>query len=186
MRIPVVLLAGFLVFSGCSNTEDAREDMTRTVLEVDPAFNKVIEEYQRITNQMETIEREWELKQVLVDQKVQHMNQQLTAAREEVTLRQNQLNEEIEPERQELRELHAHTVDELRERQLQRSTLGRSIAKLRKAVKLAGEAWPLSERQRQDDQLEQMLRDANRIDQEIEMIKQAISLLEAKLVLIDA
>lgn len=184
--VTAIVLLGVSLSVGCSNTEEARQEMTRTVLEADPAFNTVLEEYQRITNQMQAFERQWELKERLVAEKVDDLKQQLEQDRETVRERQNELTKEIEPERQALRELHARTSEELRQSQLQRSTLGRSIAKLRKAVKLAGEAWPVAERERQDEQLAQMLRDANRIDQEIELYKQAITLLEAKLHLIDA
>jgi len=74
--------------------------------------------------------------------------------------------------------------DELRAKRIQRASLGRSVAQLRKSLNRQDNPVTPQERTRDQTQLDEMLKDAARLDGEMTGLKQHVRLLKIKLLLI--
>ncbi|HEX9780972.1 MAG TPA: hypothetical protein VGB20_07140 [bacterium] len=181
MRLVVgaLILAGVI---GCAR--DNREELIRKVLSADPGFSEVLARYQQIRNLEATYEQELELKRLIVDRQIEQLRQGVAATAEEVERKKRGLYGRLDPEREAWQEALGRAEDGLRELQTQRASLGRAIVKLRKVVRLAEEAWTDEERARQQEQLQDMVRDGDRLDREIALFKEHMQLLQTKLRLV--
>ncbi len=154
------------------------------VLKTDPKFQAVLDEHEGYASQIETAEKEFTLKRSTVDRTIQRLRQDLAESRKAVRKKKARYRELMEPERRRVEFSMSMAREELRAKRVQRSSVGRSIARLRKALDGADETWSPQERRRQEVQLEEMLRDAQRLDEEITSIKEHVRFLRLKLRLI--
>ena len=172
-----------LAVGGCDRAV-SREQLTKEVLQKDSEFSWVLDRHRALVNRIETYERELALKRSTVEQNIAQMRKDLVASTENVQGRIAEVKKQMEPEVERLGLALSLANEELRVRQFQRASLGRSIAQLRKAGKSAQTAWTEAERARGQEKIDEMLRDAKRIDHEIASLKAHMRLLKIKLLLI--
>jgi hypothetical protein len=111
------------------------------------------------------------------------MRQELKGSASVVKSKTAEIKERMEPDRQQIELDLAKATEELRGKQVQRSTIGKSMAQLRKNLK-ASDQLSVEEQTRQQQELDQLTRDAGRMDEEISSMKAHIRLLKIKLLLI--
>lgn len=168
--------------TGCERAD--RDTLANEVLATDPGFATVLEKHRELTNRIETYEREMELKHTMVDQTIAQMRQDLATSAESVRFRIADTKQKLEPERKHLLRALTQAGDELKTRRAQRAALGRAMSQLKKSLRSSSQAWSAAERAQQQAQLEEMLRDADRLDQEMAGIKAHVRLLKIKLLLL--
>lgn len=171
-------MVAVVAVAGCAPAN--REDLTKEVLRADPEFASVLEKHRQLTSRIETYQRELALKRSTVERNIEQLRKDLVAAVAGVRAKTADVKKKMDPDRQRLEGELTQAVQELREQQTQRASLGRQIARQRKALKNA--AAP--ESARQEAQLNEMLADAKRLDHEMAVIKAHIRLLKIKLLLI--
>ena len=115
---------------------------------------------------------------------IQRLRQDLAESRKAVRKKKAHYRQLMEPERRRVEFSMSMAREELRTKRVQRSSVGRSLARLRKALDGVDETWSPQERRRQEVQLEETLRDAQRLDEEITSMKEHVRLLKLKLRLI--
>lgn len=181
-----VSLMGLLLaldLAGCGRALN-REQLAKEVVQRDPEFSWVLDKHRALANRIETYQRELALKRTTVDQSIAQLRKDLATATVNVKTKIEDVKKQIEPDAQRLNLALASAAEELRTKQFQRSSLGRSIARLRKAMKAAQGVLTNEERVRQETQVEEMLHDAARLDHEIKGLKEHMRLLKMKLILI--
>lgn len=184
MRIPLLVSCIVLWLGGCAPAGSNRERLVAEVLKTDPGFAAVLDKHREVANRIETYERELALKRSAVERAIAEMRRELAAAVAAVKSKTVEAKQRLEPERSRLTLALSMASEALRAQQAQRASLGRSIARLNKAVQTARAAWTADERARQERQIREMLRDAGRVDQEIATLKAHLRLLKLKLQLI--
>ena len=167
---------------GCSPTN--RDQLARNVLRADPAFVQVLQKHRELTNRIETYQRELALKRATIDRTTAQLRKDLATATEAARRKTAETRKLMRPDRDRLKLALSMAAQELRAMQAQRASLGRSMAKLRKAIKSAEGVWTAQDRAHHEQQLQDMLSDATRLDQEITGLKSHIRLLQMELLLI--
>lgn len=181
--ILVPLLA--LSFKGCQGFAPAnRGALEKDVLKADPSFISVLEKHRELGSRLQTYERELELKRSDVEAQIGQLRKGLSAAAKSAHGKVAQTKALMNPDRERLRLALTMAGEQLRATQLQRASIGRSIAQLRKTLKQEDAAFSSQDRARQAAQLDELLRDAKRLDVEIVSMKEHVRLLKVKLLLI--
>ena len=178
--IALILLVSF---AGCGPPPDRAKQVSE-VTKADPDFKRVLERRDEYASRIETAEREFALKRQTVERAIERLRQELVDG--EITLKKKkaQLERSLDPDRKRLELDKSMAADELRAKREQRANVGRSIAKLRKALKDTTGVWSPEEQRRQGAHLKDMLGDATRLDQEMVGINAHIRLLKLKLSLL--
>lgn len=174
-----VLLAGL---AGCTPTN--HEELAKAVVKSDPDFKAVLDKHRELSNRIETYERELTLKRTTVEHQITQMRQDLATATANVRARIDEVKKRMEPDRQRLALALAMASEELQAKRQQRASLGRSIARLRKALKQSGAGWSAQDVKKQQSQIDEMTTDTKRLDQEMASLKEHLRLLKIKLLLI--
>ena len=180
-RVVLVVLC-CLWLAGCAPAN--REKLSKEVLERDPEFGQVLEKHRELSNRIDIYQRELALKRATVEQAIAKQRKDLSAAVASVRAKTADVKKRMEPDRQRLMLALSMAGEELRAKQGQRASLGRSLAQLRKAAKNDGVSWTTEERAGHDAQMQDILHDADRLDQEIAALKEHLRLLNVKLLLI--
>ena len=175
-----LLLAGLP--AGCAPAD--RDQLAKEVLAADPSFAGVLEKHHELANRIDTYQRELALKRSTVDQTIKQMRQDLAASAEAVRSRSAETKAKMEPDRRRIADALRASAGELRARQAQRAAVGRELARLKKSLSRSGETALSPEQSGADPRLQDLLRDADRIDQEVALIKRHGRLLKIKLLLI--
>ena len=178
------LAAILLVCSAVSCAPAKREDLAKEVLTTDPEFSAVLEKHRELISRIETYERELTLKRGNVERSIAQLRKDLAAAAASTRAKTAEIKKRIEPDQQRLTLALSMSSEELRAKRIQRASLGRSIAQLKKSLNAKDASWTPEERARQQAQLYEMLKDVARLDQEMEGLKQHVRLLKIKLLLI--
>jgi hypothetical protein len=178
------LIAILLVVGMASCAPANREDLVKEVLKADPEFSSVLEKQRELTSRIQTYERELALKRSTIERSIAQLRKDLATAAASTRAKTAEVKKRMEPDRQRLTLALSMSSEELRAKRIQRAGLGRSIAQLRKALNSKDAAWTEQERARQQAQLDEMLQDAARLDQEMAGLKQNVRLLKIKLLLI--
>lgn len=179
---PLTLLVVLAAVAGCGPTD--RSQLADEVLQADPSFQSVLEVRDRYASQIETAEREYALKRDTVQRTIQALRQELAEGQRSVKQKKARYQVLIEPQRKRLDWSLSMATEELRNKRIQRASVGRSISQLRKALTAPDETWAEPDRQRRERQLQEMRRDAQRLDEEMTVLKQHLRLLQLKLRLI--
>ncbi len=162
-----------------------REALVQEVLKADPEFTHVLDKHQETRNRIETFMRELALKRSTIDHSIQQLRKELATAVLNAHQKTEEAKKRMEPDRARLTLALSMASEELRTKQLQRSSLGRQIAQLRKSLKGDGGATLTSqELSRREAQIEELLKDTQRIDQETASLREHVRLLKLKLLLI--
>ena len=180
-----LLAAGCLALSlsGCSAPAN-REQLAKEVLAVDPGFSSMLDMHRDLTSRIDTYQRELALKRSTIERSIADLRKELETATANVRAKIDAAKAQLDPERKRLDIQLVLAGEELRAKQAQRANIGRSIAKLRKTLKEAGQALSEPERATQEGRLEEHLREGGRLDREIAGSKEHIRLLKLKLLLV--
>jgi hypothetical protein len=182
-RLLTALASLTLLFGlgGCAPVN--REELAKEVLKADPDFRYVLDKQRQMSNRIQTYQQELALKRSTVDRTIKQLRRDLaesvTAANKKIA----QAKGYMAPDHERLTFALSMAGEELKMKRLNRASLGRSIAQLQKALKSEHGASGL-ERAHQEAQLNEMLADAKRLDQELETLHQHVRLLKVKLLLI--
>ena len=176
-------LALLLALPGCGKPAN-REQLVQQVLKADPSFGTVLEKHRDLSNKIDTFERELALKRSTVQHSIDQLRKDLAGSTAVVAGKIADAKKRIAPEQERLTLSLSMAAEELRAKRMQRASLGRSISQLKKAVRSAGTAWSADELGRQQAQIDEMLKDAARMDQEMASLKEHVRLLKIKLLLI--
>jgi len=160
------------------------EEIRKEVLEADPAFSRVLEQRDSYAGQIETAQREFALKRATVQRAIEKLREDLAESQRKVQERKERYSQLMEPENRKLDFGVSMAKEELRGKRVQRSSIGRSAARLKKSLKEADATWSQQERERQQARLKEMLDDAQRLDQEIDALNEHVRLLKLKLKLL--
>jgi hypothetical protein len=175
----------FLLALGLPSCAPAnREQLTKEVVSQDPEFAAVIEKHRQLISRIQTYEKELALKRSTVDKTITQLRKDLAGAAATVRLKTAETKKRMDPDRERLTLALSAAGEELRAMRQQRAQLGRQIAQLKKAAKTAKSAWSRADMNRHDQQIRDMLRDAQRLDQEMAGLKEHTRLLKLKLLLI--
>jgi hypothetical protein len=184
MRLLVLLLG--ISFAGlppgCSPAN--RDQLARDVLRADPSFVHVLQKHRELSSRIETYQRELALKRATIERTTAQLRKDLATATEAARRKAAETRKLMRPDRDRLKLALSMAAQELRAKQAQRASLGRSMAKLRKAVKNTEGTWTAAEHATHEQQLQEMLQDATRLDQEITGMRSHIRLLQMELLLI--
>ena len=156
----------------------------KEVLQADPEFAMVLDKHRELSNRLQTYERELALKRSTIEQNITQLRKELAAAVSNVRAKAADVRKRMEPDHKRLELALSMAGEELAAKRAQRVALGRSIARLKKAVKNANSAWTADERAEQETKIAEMLRDAQRLDKEMTVLKAHVRLLKIKLLLI--
>ena len=181
--VPPLLGAVLLLAAGCALPSN-RDQLAQEVLRADPAFAQVLDRYRELANRIQTFEQELALKRKTVDESIAQLHRDLASASATVRAKTEELKKKIEPDRQRLQLSLSLAGEELRAKQVQRAGLGRSVAQLKKSLKSQSAPPAPQERERRQAQLEELLNDASRLDQELAGLNAHVRLLKIKLLLI--
>jgi hypothetical protein len=173
-----------LAIGAASCAPAKRDDLVKEVLKADPEFSSVLEKHRELNSRMETAKRELELKRTTIERSIAQLRKDLAAAATSTRAKTSEITKRMEPDQQRLTMALSLSSDELRAKRIQRASLGRSIAQLRKSLSRQDSPETPQERTRQQAQLDEMLRDAARLDGEMTGLKQHVRLLKIKLLLI--
>ena len=179
-------MAGWLAgcwLAGCAPPSN-HEQLAQEVLSGDPEFAQVLDRHRELANRIQTFERELALKRKTVDESVVQLRRDLASATATVRTKTRELKQRIEPDRQRLQLGLSLAGEELRAKQVQRASVGRSVAQLKKSLTSQSAPPAPQERERQQTQLNELLKDASRLDQELAGLKAHVRLLKIKLLLI--
>jgi hypothetical protein len=160
-----------------------RDALAKEVLKADPGFQSSLDRHREIVSRIQTLERELALKRSTIQQSIAKLRQALLAAAANVKHKTAELKKRMEPEQERLRLALAMAGEELRAKRAQRASLGRSISRLKKAANGATTLTP-QERAAHQAQLDELARDAARLDQELAALQQHTRLLKIKFALI--
>lgn len=183
IRIPQFLGVFLVIMAGCA-PPSSREQLTQEILRADPDFSEVLDKHRELANRIQTFERELALKRKTVDESVAQLRRDLASAAATMRAKTQELKRRMEPDRQRLELNLSLASEELRAKQVQRASLGRSVAQLKKSLKSQAAPLAPTERTRQEAQLDELLGDAARLDQELAGLKAHVRLLKIKLLLI--
>ncbi|MBI4003726.1 MAG: hypothetical protein HY353_01775 [Candidatus Omnitrophica bacterium] len=178
--LTMILLAAGL--ASCAPAK--RDDLIKEVLKADPEFSAVLEKHRELSSRIETAKRELELKRTTIERNISQLRKDLAAAATSARAKTSEIKKRMEPDQQRLTMALSLSSEELRAKRIQRASLGRSIAQLRKALNRKDAVWTPEERVRQQAQVDEMLKDAARLDGEMTGLKQNVRLLKIKLLLI--
>ena len=178
------LIAVLCAVSAASCAPAKREDLVKEVLKADPEFSTVLEKHRELSSRVETANRELELKRTTIEHNIAQLRKDLAAAAASARAKTAEIKKRIEPDQERLTMALSLSSDELRAKRIQRASLGRSIAQLRKSLTRQDNPGTPQERARQQTQLDEMLKDAARLDGEMTGLKQHVRLLKIKLLLI--
>ena len=168
---------------GCAPAD--REQLAREVLKADPSFASVFDTHRELANRVETFRQELALKRQTVEESIAHLRKDLAASTASVRAKTLEAKKRLQPERDTLSLGLSLAAEELRAKRAQRASLGRSVAQLGKSLTAKdGVILSPQERNRQQAQLDEMARDAARLDQELAALREHVRLLKLKLLLI--
>ena len=184
--MPSLRALSLFLLVGCVSCSVPTPDQGKQVSDVltaDPRFKTVLDKRDECASRIETAEREFALKRQNVERGIERLKQELAEGEATLKKKKSQLAQLLDPDRKRLDLDKSMSEDELQAKREQRANVGRTIVKLRKALKDAT-VWTPQEKQRQEAHLQDMLEDIKRLDREMEGIKAHIRLLKMKLSLL--
>ena len=176
--------AGFCLLGMVGCTPLKREDLVNQVLGEDPGFTQVLDKHRELATRIETCERELDVKRKAVERKIKQLRQELAEATAVARHKIAEVKRLIEPDRKRIEQALSEASVKLHTAQTQRVALAHSISKLRQTLDDKQINGTPQARAEQNTQLEEMLRDAKRLDQEISDLKEHVRRLKMKFLLI--
>lgn len=174
----VAVLVPFLI-EGCDQFQN-QEKLRQEVLSADPQFAQVLQKRDQLADRMTLSKQEFAVKKGQLDGQIAKLRDELTQARRQVDQKIRQLNSQLDLDRQRLALALSMAQEEFKVKQHQRDSLGRSISRLRKALKGPGSTWTNADRAKMDRELAQLLEETTRLDQELQGLRSHLRLLKHK------
>ena len=171
-----------LPMSGCAPAN--REQLIEEVLAADPAFAEVLDKHRELANRADTYSRELALKRKTVEETITIMRKDLKSSQATVRAKIAETKKQMQSEQQRLDLTLSLAGERLRATQVQRASLGRSIAQLRKSLTGDDSPFTAEERSSRQAQMAEMERDTARLDHEMVALKEHVRLLKVKSLLI--
>jgi len=154
------------------------------ILKVDPRFAEVLEKRDELANRIKVLERELALKKSQVGHQIAQLRKELSEATQQVNQKIQKTKTLLAPDLERIELSLSMAADELKGRRHMRASLGRSISRVRKALKSEQAQWAQSERARMDQELTALLQETKRLDQEIALLNEHLRLLKIKRLLL--
>ncbi len=179
----LLVLGGLWLASGCGppvNPERLREE----ILKVDPGFSGTLQKHDELADRIAQFDHELELKRAKVEQKIAELRKDLQETEKQVAEKIQKTKALIKPEDQRLDLAIAQAVDERKVKRTQRSVVGGSISRLRKSLKQTAPEWGEADRVRMQTELDELLKETQRLDQEVTDLNEHIRLLKVKKILL--
>jgi hypothetical protein len=154
------------------------------VLAADPAFNDVLAKHREITSRLETFERQLRFKREQVEREIEQQRQNLAALSVSLRAKVAETRQLMAPDRARLEHALGMASGELQTKRVHRATIGRSVARLKKLSERKDGGFNAQERAQQAAQLQELLAEAARVDQELAALRRHVRLLKLKLLLI--
>ena len=175
----VGLLATWLLSfgsAGCGIAPLNRAQLEKDVVQQDPDFAWVLDRRRSLAKRMDIYERELALKRNTTEQAIAQLRKDLAGVTATVRSKIVETKRQMEPERVKLDAQLAEAMRQLRGQRDQLAQTDRAISALRRSDKASGASH--------ESQINEMVRDAKRLDQEVALIKEHIRLIKTKLLLI--
>ena len=176
-------LVVFAAGAGCgppANPEKLRED----VLKADPGFSEVLAKRDEQANRIALMERELDLKRSQVERQITQLRSGLKAATVQVNEKIDKIRLLVKPDQDRVALAFNMAIQERRAKQAQHTSLSKSISQLRKSLSAANAAWSADERAKMERDLQERLKEAERLDHELDGLAQHIQLLKTKRILL--
>ena len=125
-------------------------------------------------------QREFAVKKGQLEGQIAKLRDELTQARRQADQKIRQSNGQLGSDRQHLALALSMAQEEFKAKQHQRDSLGRSISRLRKALKEPGSSWTSADRAKMDRELAQLSEETTRLDQELQGLRSHLWLLKHK------
>ena len=184
LRTSTAVIVAALIVGGIGCSPAKREELAQQVLMADPEFGPVLEKHHELSNRIETYERELALKRGNSERAITQLRKDLAATTASVRSKVAETKKKIEPDRKRLEEALAQAAVELKSQRARRAAVGGQMAQLRKTMKSGGSVWTAEEQAQQRTKLEELTREAERLDHEMVAMKGHVRLLRLKLLLI--
>ena len=181
IKIAAILSGAFL--AGCGPPVN-REQLIKQVLDADPGFSSVLARHRELARRIDTYQRELALKRNTVEQSIRQMRKELAEKAIAVKSKVDETKRGIGPDRKRLELALFMAAEEMKAKHVQRASLGHAIARLRKSRKSGDIPASTAERIAQESQLNDLVNDAARLDQEIVALNTHIHFIKVKLFLI--
>ena len=180
MRRELILTAVLLMFtSGCDKLFGNRDAIRRSVLQSDPKFEDVLHKHDEVTNRIALLNQELALKRSQVERQIVQLRGELDAVAAQVKGKVTQTKALLRPDIDKVDLALAAANDELKTKRGQRASLGRSINRIRKSLETQSN-WTRDERAKFDHDLEDLVKETQRLDREIDVLTRHIELLKDK------
>ena len=173
------LLAG----SGCGPPANP-EQLRKEVLKADPGFAEVLAKRDEQANRIALLERELALKRNQVERQIVQLRNELKAVSTQANEKMQKIQLLIKPDQDRLALAQNLAIQERRAKQAQRSSLGSSISQLRKSLAQTTPPWPAEERAKMERDLQELMKETERVDRELDGLAQHIRLLKTKRILL--
>ncbi|MEK7214504.1 MAG: hypothetical protein AAB289_02780 [Chloroflexota bacterium] len=150
------------------------------MLKADPKFSDALEKRDQLADRIRLVKQEFSVKKSQVHGQIAKFRQELSQAQRQAQQKLRQMNSQLDADRQRLAFALSMAHEEFKVKQQQRDSVGRSISRLRKALKEAQPPWTDSDRAKMDRELADLLQEPRRLDQELDGLRSHLKLLKHK------
>ena len=171
-----LLVAAFCTGCGEGQSQAFRQEALRA----DPQFAEVLEKRDQLAGRITLLQRELAVKKSQVEGQIAQLRQELTHAHRQADQKIQQLKAQLSADQERVALAFSMAGEELKAKQSQRASLGRSISQLRKALQGPHQQWTQVDRARMDRDLAELLREATRLDGELTGLRAHVRLLKIK------
>lgn len=181
--VQVTIGVGLCALAGCSPPGQS-EKLRKEVLSTDPAFAKVLDRRDELADKVTLLQRELALKNSTVERQIAQLRTELREAKREVAQKVRQTTVQLKPEQERIGLAIGRATEELKAKRAHRDSLARSISRIRKALGDKGATWTATDRSRMSQELDDLVRETQRLDQELAALARHLRLLKAKRLLL--
>ncbi len=167
MRRLISLFLLVAALAGCAPVD--REKLTAEAVAKDPEFGAVLDKRREIASRIQTYSRELAVRRTEVEKKIAQLHKDLVDSAASVRGKSEEIKKRMDPDHVRLQRSLAETVNGLRMKREQRSSLGKQIALL---IKSSKEVSP------------EMLKQAEELNRDLAALKERVRLLKIELLLI--
>lgn len=174
-----------LGLSGCGPPPNL-ERLRQEVLSGDPEFSSSLEKHDELANKIGLLERNLALKRSQVEKQIAQLRKELDDATAKARQEIQRTKILIQPDAQRVELAFSMAVEERKAKQGQRASISRSVSQLRKSLKEGPNApqWTAPERARMTGELNELLAETRRLDQELAALNEHLRLLKIKRLLL--
>lgn len=178
LLVLAALIAASAAVGGCDSPTSKR--LREEVLKADPKFADALEKRDQLADRIRLVKQEFSVKKSQIQGQIAKLRQELGQAQRQAQQKLRQVNSQLDADRQRLALALSMAREEFKVKQQQRDSLGRSISRLRKALKNSQPPWTDADRAKMDRELADLLQEAGRLDQELDGLRAHLRLLEHK------